>query len=135
MAHKGSSHRTNEGLDLNANAGNTVIDVEINRSSKRLIRIVNIYNQRGWETGERPAEKLYWQKMIWQEGGSMVPTAEINVRSKCWYPRCTELREVTYRDEIVDEHRLVIGNHDRSTNYWMLNGTKGESIIDLTLAN
>ena len=36
---------------------------------------------------------------------------------------------------MIDENGLEIGNDGRSTHYWTREDHKGESVIDLTLAN
>jgi hypothetical protein len=65
----------------------------------------------------------------------MVLAGDFNAHSQCWDPRCTEWRDATYWEEIIDEHGLVIGNDDRPTHYWTRHNSMGESITDLTLGN
>jgi len=68
-------------------------------------------------------------------GGSTVLTGDFHANSWRWDPRCTEWREDSYWEEIVNQHRLGIGNDDWPTHYWTRNESKGVSIIDLTLPN
>jgi len=52
-----------------------------------------------------------------------------------WDLRCTEQRDATYWEDIMDQHGPLIGNDNRPTNHWTRHDSMGESIIDLTLAN
>jgi hypothetical protein len=132
---KGSSFATNQRTNLSRNALGDIIVVDIKRWGLKMTRIVNIYNQRQGETGERPARRLNGQRFIRQGGGGMVLPGDFNTNSKCWDPRCTELRDATYREAIIGKHRVVIGNDDWPTHYWTRHNSMGESVIDLTLAN
>jgi endonuclease/exonuclease/phosphatase family metal-dependent hydrolase len=132
---KGRGLTTNERTDLSRNTGYDVIVVDITKRREKMIRIVNIYDQKARETGERPVRSLDWQKVIRQGGGGTVLAGDFNAHRQRWAPRCTERTEATYWEPITDEHRMVIGNDDRPTQYWKTNESKGGSIIDLTLAN
>ena len=57
---KGSSLTTNERIDLSRNAGDDIIVVDIKRRGEKMIRIVNISDQKAREIGERPARRLDW---------------------------------------------------------------------------
>jgi hypothetical protein len=58
----------------------------------------------------------------------------MNAHSPRWDTSCREKRDVTFWEQIIDEHRLEIGNDDdRPTQHWARNGEKGESTIDQTL--
>lgn len=48
-----------------------------------MIRIINIDNQSAMETGERPASRLNWKRMIRQRGYGMVLAADFNAHSQC----------------------------------------------------
>jgi len=100
-----------------------------------MIRIVNIYDQRTREAGDRPARRLSWQKIIRQGGGGTVLAGDFNAHSQPWDPRCIERRDAAYWEDIINEHGLVIGNDDQPTYHWTRNESEGESIIDLTLVN
>jgi hypothetical protein len=63
----------------------------------------------------------------------MVLAGDFNTHSQHWDPWCTEWRQATYWEEIIDEQRVVIGNDTRPTDYWTRNESKGASNIDLTL--
>jgi hypothetical protein len=130
---KGSGFATNERTDLSRHALGDVIVVHITRWGEKMTRIVTIYDQREWETGERPARGLNWQRIIRQGGGGTMLMGDFIAHSQRWDPRCTEQRDATYWAEIIDEHRLVIGNDDRPTHYWTSQGSMGESVIDRTL--
>jgi hypothetical protein len=135
VVRKRSSFATNERTDLSKNALGDVIVVDINRRGEKMTRIVNIYDQKEGETGERQVRKLNWQRIIRQGGGGTVLAGDFNARSQRRDPRCTEGRDVTYWEEIIDEDGLVIGNDHRPTHYWTRHDSMGESVIDLTMAN
>jgi len=126
---------TNERTDLSRNAGEDVIVVDIKSRAEKMIRIVNIYDQKARETGERPVITLDWQKVIRQGGRGTVLAGHFNSHSQPWDLKCTEWREAAYWEGIIDVDGLVIGNYDRPTHYWTRNECEVVSIIDLTLAN
>jgi hypothetical protein len=65
----------------------------------------------------------------------MVLIGEFNANSQCWAPRCTEKRAAAYWEEIIHDHRLVIGNFDQPTYHLKRNDSEGEFSRDLTLPN
>ena len=130
---KGSGFGTNERMDLSKNTLGDAIVVEIETREETMAQIVNIYDQREGETGERPARRLNWQRIIRQEGGETVLAGDFNAHSQCWAPRCTERRDATCWEQMIDEHGLVIGNDDQPTHYWTRHDSMGKSVIDLTL--
>jgi hypothetical protein len=60
---KGSGHTTKGQTNLSKNAGDDLIVVNIKRKGEKMIRIVNVYDQRARETCERPGRRLDWQKI------------------------------------------------------------------------
>lgn len=86
--------------------------------------IENINDQWEGETQERPVRRLNGQRTIRQGGGGTVLTGDFTTRSQRWVPRCTEQWDATYCQEIIDQHRLVIGmttgalTTGRSTTAW-----------------
>jgi hypothetical protein len=52
------------------------------------------------------------EKVVRQGWGGTVLVGDLNDNSKCWDPRCTDWREATYREVLIDENWLVIGNDD-----------------------
>jgi len=68
-------------------------------------------------------------------GGCMVHIGDFNNHSKFWDWRNPEWREAEYLEEMIADHRLVIGNDDLPTHSWMRNGIEGESIMDLSMGN
>jgi len=61
---KGSGFPNNERTDLSKNPLSDVIVVDIECRGDKMTRIVNIYDQREGETGERPSKRLNWQRII-----------------------------------------------------------------------
>jgi len=82
---KGSGLTTNVRTDLSKYAGDDVIVVDIKRRGEIMIPIANIYNQRARETGERPARRLNWQKIIRQGGGGTVVMGDFNAHGQRWH--------------------------------------------------
>jgi hypothetical protein len=64
-----------------------------------------------------------------------VLAGDFNTDSQRWYPRCTERRDATQYEEIIDEYGLVIRNDNLPTHYRTRHDSMGESVIDLTLPN
>jgi hypothetical protein len=58
-----------------------------------------------------------------------------DAHSRRWDPRCRELWDAIFWEEIIDENGPEIGNDDQSTHHWTRDGNEGESIVDLTLAS
>jgi hypothetical protein len=99
-----------------------------------MTRIINVYDQRDVQTGERRARKLNWHTVI-QQGGGTIIMADMNARSRRWDPRSREQRDATFWGDIIDEHGLEFGNDDNQpTHHWARNGEEGKSTIYLTLA-
>ena len=132
---KVSGFENNERTDLTRIMLCDVIVVDIKRRAGKMTRIVSIFDWREGELGERPARRLDWQRIIRQRGGGTVLAGDFNTHSQRRDPRCTERRDATYWEGIIDNHGLVIWNDDRPTQYWTRHDSMGESIIDLTLAN
>jgi hypothetical protein len=61
---QGSGFATKARTDLSKNTLGDVIVVDIKRRGEKMTRIVNIYDQKAGETGERPVRTLNWQKII-----------------------------------------------------------------------
>jgi hypothetical protein len=125
---------TDEWTDLSRGANDDVMVTDVKRRGEKMTRIINVYDQRDVQTGERRARKLNWHRAIRQRGGKII-AGDMNAHSRRWDPRCREQRDATFWEEIIDEHGLEIGNDDdRPTHHWERNGKEGESTIDLTLA-
>ena len=121
--------------DLSRGANNNVIVTDVRRRGETITRIVNVYNEKDTQSGERerPARKLNWQRVI-QQGGTVL-TGDFNAHSLQWDPRCQVQRNATFWEDVIDENGLEIGNDGRATHHWTREGHEGESVIDLTLAN
>jgi hypothetical protein len=131
---KGSGHATDERTDLSRGSNDDVMVTDIKRRGEKMTRIINVYDQRVEQTGERRARKLNWHRAI-RQGGSTIIAGGMKTHRQRWDPRCREQRDATLWEEIIDEHGLEIGNDDdRHTHHWARNGEDGESTIDLTLA-
>jgi len=122
-----------EQTDLSRGANEYVIATNVRRRGERITRIVNVYNQKNTHSGERPASKLNWQRVIRQ--GSTVLAGAFNAHSIRWDPRCQVQRDAVFWEDVIDENGLEIGNDGEATHHWTREGHEGESVIDLTLAN
>jgi len=130
---KGSGLVVDERMDLSRGAQDDVIVTDVRRRGEKRTRIVNVYDQRDTQSGERQAQKLNWQSVIRQGGTVLV--GDFNAHSSQWDPRCRTQRNAAFWEEVIDENGLEIGNDGRSTHYWTREDQEGESVIDLTLAN
>lgn len=72
---KGSSLTMTQRTDLSKNAGDNVIDVDINMMGEKMIRIINIYDLRVREPGERSPRRQNWLN-ISRWGGAVWYTSE-----------------------------------------------------------
>ena len=55
---------------------------DVNRRVEKITRIVNIYDQRGTQSGERQAQLVIWHTIIWH--GRTVIAGDINAHSSQW---------------------------------------------------
>jgi hypothetical protein len=122
-----------ERTDLSRGANEDVIATDGRRRGERTTRIVNVYDQKNTHSGERPARKLNWQRVI-RQGGTVL-AGDFNAHSKRWDPRCQVQRDAAFWEDVIDENGLEIGNDGRPTHHWTREDQEGESVIDLTLAN
>jgi len=130
---KGSGLAMDERTDLSRGANDDVMVTDVTRRGDKIARIINVYDQRDVQTGERRARKLSWHRAI-QQGGGTIIAGDMNAHSRRWDLRCREQCNATVWEEIIDEYGLEMWNDDRPTNHRASNGEEGESTIDLTLA-
>jgi len=122
-----------ERTDLSRGANEDVIATDVRRRGERIMRIVNVYDQKNTHSGERPARKLDWRRVIRQ--GSTVLAGDFNAHSIRWDPSCQVQRDAAFWEDVIDENGLEIGNDGEAAHHWTREGHEGESVIDLTLAN
>jgi hypothetical protein len=122
-----------ERTDLSRGENEDVIATDVRRRGERQTRIVNVYDQKNTHSGQRPARKLNWQRVIWQGGN--VLAGDINTHSELWDPRCQVRRDTACWEDVIDENGLEIGNIGRPTKPWTVEDQESESVIDLTLKN
>jgi hypothetical protein len=122
-----------ERTDLSRGANEDVIATDVRRRGERITGIVNVYDQKNTHSGERPARKLNWQRVI-RQGGTVL-AGDFNAHSKRWDPRCQVQRDAAFWEDVIDENGLEIGNDGRPTHHWTREDQEGESVIDLALAN
>ena len=82
---------------------------------------------------ERQAQKLNWQRVIWQGGTDLAE--DFNAPRKRWDMRCQVQRNAVFSEGVIDKNGLEIGNDGRPTRHWTIEDQEGESVFDLTLAN
>jgi hypothetical protein len=75
-----------EWTDLSRGANEDDIATDVRRRGESITRIVNVYDQKNTHSGERPAQKLNWQRVI-RQGGTVL-AGDLNAHSKRWDPRC-----------------------------------------------
>jgi len=130
---KGSGLVVDERTDFSRGANDNVIVTDVRRRGEKITRIVNVYEQTDTQSGERQAQKVNWQSVIWQSG--TVLTGDCNAHSSQWDQMCHAQRNAAFWEGVIDEYGLEIGNDGRSTHYWTREDHEGEPVIDLSLAN
>jgi len=130
---RGSSLLVDERTDLSRGANDDVIATDVRRRGETITRIVNVYDQKDTQSGERPAWKLNWQRVI-RQGGTVL-AGDFSTHSTRWDPRCQGQQDATFWEDVIDVNELEIGNDGSATHHWTREGHEGESVIDLTLAN
>jgi endonuclease/exonuclease/phosphatase (EEP) superfamily protein YafD len=132
---KGSGLATDERRDLNRGTNNDLIVTDVKARGEKMKRGINIYDQRDVRTRERPARIMNSSRIIRQRGGGTILAGDFNAQSCRSDARFKEQHAATFWEEIIDEHGLEIGNHEKPTHHGARNGEEGESTIDLTLAS
>jgi len=61
---KGSGLATDERTHLSRGANDDVMVTDVRRRGENMTRIINVYDQRDVQTGERRARKLNWHRAI-----------------------------------------------------------------------
>jgi len=131
----GQRSHNKQKTDWSKNAGDDTSVVNINRRGEKLKIIVNIYNLSARETGERPARRLNWENIIWPGEMTQCSWETSTAHSQYWDLRCTEWGITAYCEDIMNEHRLVIGNSEQPTHKCTRNESDGLSTVDPTMAN
>jgi len=122
-----------ERTDLSRGANEDVIVTDVRTRGERIMRIVNIYDQKNTHSGERPARKSDWPRVIRQ--GSTNLAGDCKAHGIQWKPRCQVQWDAEFWEDVIDENGLEIGHDGEATHHWTREGHEGESVIDLTLAN
>ena len=130
---KGRGLVVDEWTGLCRGANDNVFATDVSRRGEKKTRIVNDYHRGDRQSGERPAHKLNWQRVIRRSG--TILAGDFNADSRRWDPRCRGQRDAAFWEEVIDETGLEIGNDSQSTHHWTREGHKAESVINLTLAN
>jgi hypothetical protein len=130
---RGSGLVVDERTDLSRGVNEDVIVTDLRRRGERITRTVNVYDQKNTHSGERPARKLDWRRVI--RLGITVLAGDFNTHSIPWDPRCQVQRDAAFWEDVIGENGLEIGNDGEATLHWTRDGHEGESVIDLTLAN
>jgi len=76
---KGSGLVVDEQTELSIGDNDDVIATDVKRRGENITRIINIYNQKDTQSGERPVQKLNWQRVIRQ--GSTGLAGDFNTQS------------------------------------------------------
>jgi len=104
-----------ERTDLSTGANEDAIATDVRRRGERIKRIVNVYNQKNTHSGERPARKFNWQRVIRQ--GSTVFAGDFKAHSIRWDPWCQVERDAVFWEDVIDENGLEIGNDGEVTHH------------------
>jgi len=106
---------------------------DVRRRAEKMTSIVNVYDQREMQSGERQAHQVNWQSVIWKRGNNLAGNFSAN--SSQWDPRCRAQRNPAFWEGVMDKDGLEIGYDGHSTHYCTREDHKGEAVIDLTLAH
>jgi len=112
---RGSGLVVDEQTDLSRGANEDVIATDVRKRRERITRIVNIYDQQNTHSGQRPAQKLNWQRVSWQ--CSPVLAGDFNAHSKRWDPKWQVQRDAAFWEDAIDENGLEIGHDGRPTHH------------------
>jgi len=102
--------------DSSRGATNNVIATDVRRRGETITRIINIYDQRTTQSGQRLARKLNWQRVI-RQGGTVLE-GDFNAHSIRWDPQCQVQWNAEFWDDVIDKNGLEIGNDGRATHHW-----------------
>jgi hypothetical protein len=100
-----------EQTDLSRGVNEDVIATDLRRRGERITAIVNVYDQKNTDSGERPARKLNWQRVI-RQGGTVL-AGDFNAHSKQWDPRCQVQWDAAFWEDVIGKNGLEIGNDGR----------------------
>ena len=80
----------------------------------------------------RPARSADWEKIM--EPRNVILCGDWNAHSKQWNDRCTQRRNATFLETLIQKYELQVMNDDEDICYTMRGGNVIWSIIDVTLA-
>jgi hypothetical protein len=112
----GSGLVVDERTDLSRGANEDIIPTDVRRRGERIMRIVNVTDQMNTHSGERPAQKLNWQRVIWQ--GRTVHTGDFNAHGIQWDQWCQVRRDAAFWEDVIDENGLESRNDGEDTDHW-----------------
>ena len=130
---RGSSLVVNKRMDLSRVGNDDVIATDVRRREERITMIVNVYDQKDTQSGERPVRMLNRQRVI-RKGGTVLD-GDFNAQSSRWHPRCQVQRNATFWEDVIHENGLEMGYDGTVTHHWTREGHEGKSVFDLTLPN
>jgi len=89
-----------EGTDLSREANDDVIVTDVRTRDEKIPRIVNVYDQRDMQLGERTAQTVNWQRVSRQGGTHLA--GDCNADSSRWDPRCRAQRDAASWEVVID---------------------------------
>jgi len=104
----GSGLEVGERMDFSRGANDNVIVTDVRTRGEKITRIVNVYDQRDTQSGERQAQTVNCQTFIRQ--GGTVHAGDFNPHSSRGDPRCQALRNAAFWERVIDENELEMGN-------------------------
>jgi len=110
---RGSGLVVDERMDLSRGANDNVIATDVRRRKETITRIVNVYDRKDTQSGERSAWKLNWQRVT-RQGGTVL-AGDFNPHSTRWDPTCQVQRDAMFWEDVIDENGVEIGNDGRAT--------------------
>jgi len=108
---KGSGLVVGERTGLSSGANDDIILTAVRRRGEMIRRIVNVYDQRDTQSGEKQAQKVNWQSVILQ--GGTVLAGDFTGQSYGWDPKCRAQLNATFWEGLIDKNGVEIGNDSR----------------------
>ena len=91
---------------------------DVRRRGEKITRLINVYDQKGTQSGERQAQKANGQRDI-RQGGTVL-AGDSNCNSTRLDLGCQVQRTVAFWHDVSNENGLEIGNDGRARHYWTL---------------
>ena len=128
---RASKCQVTELKNLASVTANHVQVVEVTPPSGEAIIIANVYDRHAGSENNRPAQRAVWGEIAQHK--RVIVVGDMNAPSKMWNPRTTRPRNNAFKEQLIQEHDLVVWNLEEERRIGA--GAEIHSIIDLTLSS